>query len=55
MNLLLEKEKNIKDKNGHDARWYATGECREILAKVEECVECKDLFDAAKNGCEEHC
>ena len=53
-NLLLDKEKDMKDKDGHNARWHAIGECKEILVKIEPCV-CKDLFDAAHYGCEEHC
>jgi len=52
--LLLEKEKNMVDKDGHNARWHAAGECCSILANAELCA-CKDLFDAAHYGCEEHC
>ena len=52
--FLLEREKNMKDNDGHNARWHATGECKEILAAVEDC-QCKDLFDAAHYGCEKHC
>ena len=54
VNALLDKEKDMTDKNGHNARWHAIGECKEILVKIEPCV-CKDLFDAAHYGCEEHC
>ena len=54
VNALLDKEKDMTNKDGHNARWYATGECKEILAKIESCA-CKDLFDAAHYGCEEHC
>ena len=52
--LLLEKEKNMLDSDGHNARWHAAGECCEMLAKVESCA-CKDLLDAVHYGCEEHC
>ena len=54
MNLLLEKEKNMKDKNGHDAWWHATGKCKEILIQ-DKCTCSKDLFDAAEKGCEDCC
>ena len=52
--ILLDKEKNMLDKDDHNARWHAVGECCSILAKAEPCA-CKDLFDAAHYGCEEHC
>ena len=52
--ILLEREKGILDNEGHNARWHAVGECCDILSKVEPCA-CKDLFDAAHYGCEEHC
>ena len=45
----------MKDNEGHNARWHATGECKEILANVEECTACKDLFEAAEKGCEDCC
>ena len=46
--LLLEKEQDMLDKDGHNARWHAIGGCKEMLAKVEECTCCRDLFEAAK-------
>ena len=52
--VLLEKEKGLRDANGHNARWHAAAECKGILAKAEEC-SCKDLFEAAESGCEEGC
>ena len=52
--LLIEKEKNMLDKDGRNARWHAIGKCGEILAKTERCA-CKDLFDAVRYGCVEHC
>jgi len=53
--LLLEKEQNMLDKDGHNARWHATGECKELLAVEDECACAKDLFESAEKGCEEHC
>ena len=53
--LLLDHEKNMKDNNGHNARWHATDECKELLAKEEECTCSKDLFEAAENGCDKCC
>ena len=55
VNILLEKEKNMLDNDGHNARWHAIGGCKEILANVEECMDCKDLFDAVDRGCEKCC
>ena len=52
--FLIEKEKNMLDKDGRNARWHAAGECCEMLAKVEPCA-CKDLLDAVHYGCDEHC
>ena len=53
--LLLEKEQNMLDKDGHNARWHAIGGCKEILAKVEECTDCTSLLEAAEKGCESCC
>jgi len=53
--LLLEKEQNMLDKDGHNARWHAIGWCKEMLAKVEECMDCTSLLEAAEKGCESCC
>jgi len=51
--LLLQLEKGLTDSDGRNARWYATGACKEALL-VERCT-CRSLFDAVQYGCEEHC
>ena len=52
--LLLDKEQNMKDNNGHDANWYAGDKSKEG-ERVQDGQCCKDLFDAAKKGCEKCC
>ena len=52
--LLLEKEKNVLDNNGHNAWWHAADECKEVLAVEDECA-CKNLFEAAEKGCDKCC
>ena len=51
--VLAPLEKGLTDSDGRNARWYATGACKEALL-VERCT-CRSLFDAVQYGCEEHC
>ena len=54
MEALLDKEKDILDNEGRNVRWHAADECCQLLARAVPCA-CKDLFDAARYGCEECC
>ncbi len=51
---LLEKEKGMKDGKGRSARWYARGECRQMVGNAEPCT-CRNLFEAIQQDCAEHC